>query len=711
METIKPCAEMIKLNEIKASVPIDSYQQEMSIELKRADGETVPIQHVHFSLENPVVQLSIQTMNNMELGYNYILHCNHEQLPVFIGEVVRTRDFDNLYYYDGDDLGVCYTKTSTSFTVWAPTATDVQVTLFENATDNEGLRFPFTRKAKGVWTTTIPGDWENWCFTYQLYIQHVWNEAVDPYVQAVTVNGEKGVIVDMEKYQVTDYPLPVVEKQDAIIYEVHIRDFSIHPHSGIKHKGKFLGFTETKTKGKKGTKTGLDYLVELGVTHVELLPLHDYGSVDEMNPNQHYNWGYDPIHYFAVEGSYSTNPLDGRVRIKELKQMIATLHEHGIKVILDVVFNHVYIWESSDFEKIVPGYYFRYEENGEMANGTGVGNDIASERKMVRKFILDCLKYWVREYKIDGFRFDLMGIFDLETARIIENELKDIRPDLFLLGEGWDLPTPLPFWEKATIKNAREIPTISFFNDRFRDVIRGSSFHKTDRGFINGNKETVGEVLEGLCGSIGFQNEGLFTNPAQSINYMECHDNYTVWDKLSFTNEKEEENVRRKMHQLGTALVLLAQGVPFLHAGQEFFRTKQGVENSYNSPDFINQLDWDRKEQFKKDVMYVKNLIALRKAHPAFRLKTKAEIKKHIQPLQAPDHVVAYHMNDLYEIDSWNNIVVIHNGSWSTVEISLPYPGQWHIVIDEETVSLIPLYIVEDEKIHVKPLTTMMMFQ
>ena len=417
---------------------------------------------------------------------------------------------------------------------------------------------------------------------------------------------------------------------DAILYELHIRDATIHPNSGVNKKGTYKGLMEEETVGRNGTLTGLSYIKDLGVTHVELLPLHCFGGIDEVNPASAYNWGYNPLYYNIPTGFYVTNLSDPYNRIVECKQLIETFHDHGIRVIIDVVYNHVYERELSSFEKLVPGYYFRHGEDGMPSNGTGVGNDIASERKMMRKFIIESVLYWLTEYNVDGFRFDLMGILDVETMNELEKEVRKIKQDALLLGEGWDLQTPLPLEEKATLNNANKMLCIAQFNDQFRDGIKGSTFNINKRGFAFGGHVDCNHLQYIVAGSLlSMKETGLFLEPVQSINYVECHDNMTMWDKLVQSNPESEEILKRR-HRLATAMVILSQGIPFLHAGQEFYRTKQGNENSYNANDEINQLDWDQKEKEMETVNYIKGLIAIRKGHGAFRLQNADLIKKHM---------------------------------------------------------------------------------
>ncbi|PLT29229.1 type I pullulanase [Peribacillus deserti] len=610
---------------------------------------------------------------------------NGIQTDLQIGAVIRTKEFDDLFYYSGD-LGISYSREKTLFKLWAPTASEVKVKLSLPA---GGLLAVHTcsRGENGVWSAEVEGNLEGLHYIYQLCVNKNWTEAADPYAESVSLNGKSGVIIDLAKTKM-DYPiLPEFSSPtDAIIYEAHIRDFSIHPESGITLKGKYGGFVEEGTKSSDGSSTGLDYLQALGITHVELQPVNDFEGVNETDPLKEYNWGYNPLHFNAPEGSYSVHPENPYSRILELKNLIASLQRRNIRVILDVVYNHVYERESSQFEKIVPGYYFRHDQFGIPSNGTGVGNDFASERRMARKYILDSVKYWLSEYHVNGFRFDLMGILDIDTMNEVRKTADAADRSCIILGEGWDLNTPLPQEQKAILKNAHKLPRIAHFNDWFRDTIKGSTFNLFDRGFILGSTQKMDAVKQVITGSISLQPQvpGLFQQPYQTINYIESHDNHTLWDKLSLCSPDDTEEVRKSRHRLGTSIVLLSQGIPFLHSGQEFYRTKQNIENSYNSPDQINWLDWGRKSLYNSNVEYVQGLIKIRKEHAAFRFNEAELIKRHLKLVYHDEHTAAYLLKGVAQYGPWVNIAIIfYNGS-SEKEIVLDtgISGGWKQLCD-----------------------------
>lgn len=609
-----------------------------------------------------------------------------EQTDLQIGSVIRTPQFDEIFYYDGNDLGVKYEKEQSQFKLWAPTATQVILKLGKP----DGTRSELAemgREEKGVWYVKVPKDVECWSYSFLVRVNLIWREAVDPYAVTTTANGLLGVVVDLEKVKKTKPQLPPFEHAvDAIIYEAHIRDFSIHENSGISQKGKYLGLIEQDTVGTDGKPTGISYLSYLGITHLELLPFHDFAGVDELGNTLEYNWGYNPLHFNVPDGSYSSDPCDPYARIRELKAMITGIQKMGIRVIMDVVYNHVYTREESSFEKIVPGYFFRHDANGLPSNGTGVGNDIASERLMVRKFIVDSVRFWMTEYHVDGFRFDLMGILDIETMNEVKKVASAISSDILIIGEGWDLNTPLAYERKAIIRNQLKLPSIGQFNDWFRDSIKGSAFNLYDKGYAFGNEHYMEAAKQVLAGSVGLERResGLFSQPNQTVNYVECHDNHTLWDKLLACLKDTSNQLRMDYHRLATSLVVIAQGIPFLHCGQEFFRTKDGVGNSYKSPDAINQVDWARKIEYEGNVEYIKGIIEVRKRFKCFRLRSADDIRLSTRILPAPSPMIVYTL-DVGDMDpeGWSQLLVMVNPSQVNQNFMLPN-GEWFKIVDKQ---------------------------
>lgn len=617
-----------------------------------------------------------------------------------IGAIIRTKEFDEAFYYPGGDLGVSLQPNKTIFKVWAPTATQVKVKITKDEDSSPEYQM-MNREAKGIWQVEVEKGLEGYCYSYLALINLEWREAVDPYAKAVTINGQMGVVADLEKTKLAKPILPELDNPcDAIIYETHIRDLTIHPASGVKDKGTYLGAAELGTKSPSGEFTGLSYIKDLGVTHIEFLPFHDFEGVDELNPNAEYNWGYNPVHFNVPDGSYSSKPSDPYNRIIELKQLIFTIHSQGLRVIMDAVYNHIYIRENSSFEKLVPGYYFRHGENGLPSNGTGVGNDFASERLMGRKFILDSIRYWMEEFQIDGLRFDLMGILDITTMQAIQKLVTELNPSAIIIGEGWDLNTPIPHDEKATIGNQEKIPNIGQFNDWFRDTIKGSTFNLYDRGYALGNERYTEAAKQVLAGSIGVERRktGLFLNPTQTVNYVESHDNHTLWDKLEAC---EQDNIEQR-HRLATAMVILAQGIPFIHSGQEFFRTKKGVGNSYKSPDEINWLDWDRRDAHLVNIRYLKGIISIRNSHRAFRLPEAALIRKHLHFLPLPAPLLCYRFSEVGIFGTWQEIIICINPTIDRRIVPLPEKVGWKILANHQQASATPISEIREKCVEIE---------
>ncbi len=600
-------------------------------------------------------------------------------------------DYSKYPVYNGTDLGINYTPQRSIFKIWAPTAEAAELKLYNAGSGNNVVgTFPMVKAGKGVWEVTVYTDQQNKFYTFRVKIKGQWSaEVTDPYVKAVGANGKRGAVVDLKTTNPDGWEKdksPVLKNPvDAVIYELHVWDASIDKSSGIQHKGKFLGLTEKGTKNPAGQPTGLDHIKELGVTHVHLLPSFDYNSVDETNPDARYNWGYDPLHYNVPEGSYATNPYDGSVRIKEFKQLIQAFHQQGIGVIMDVVYNHTALTETSNFNQLVPGYYYRQDKTGKFSNATACGNETASERPMFRKFMLESLLYWVKEYHIDGFRFDLMGVHDIETMNLISRELHKVKPDILLYGEGWTAgASPLPDSLRALKANVAKLDRIAVFSDDIRDGIKGSVFDHADKGFASGKpgmEESIKFGVTAACthpqvdySKVNYSKTPWAASPGQTVSYCECHDNHVLFDKLAISAKEATPEQREQMQRLALSIVLTSQGISFLHAGTEFMRTKRGVENSYESPDSINALDWNLLNSHKEQYEYVKLLIQLRKAHPAFRLQTAAQISSLIHFSENfPGGGICYEIDGATAGDTWKKIRICFNNSsqpvqWTEVE-------------------------------------------
>lgn len=649
-----------------------------------------------------------------------VLRKDYEQKTAVYGKIMSSKSFDDKYYYTGTDLGNTFSKDKTNFRVWAPLASEVKLLTYAKAEDTTPSKeLDMTKLEKGTWTAEISGNQDGLIYTYKVMNNGNWAEAVDPYARAVTINGNKGVVVDLSTTNPKGWKSNkrVTQKDflDNVIYELHVRDLSTFKESGIKNAGKFLGLTEKNTKGPKDTTTGLSYIKDLGITHVQLLPIYDYATVDESDPNAGFNWGYDPKNYNAPEGSYSTNATDPKARITELKQAVLAMHDEDLGVIMDVVYNHMYSADESNFNKIVPGYYFRKDANGGWANESGCGNTIASENSMARKFIVDSATYWVKEYNLDGLRFDLMGLIDVKTMNEVRAAIDKIDKTIYIHGEGWDMGNTLTAEEKAKQGNAGLLKGIGFFNDTIRDGIKGSVFEKAEAGWVNGNFKRRIDVLRGIVGAIYYNDSintwGKDVEPFQSTNYAEAHDNNTLWDKLKLTNPDDSDEVRKQMDFLAASIVFTSQGVPFIQAGQEFLRSKGGDENSYKSPDEVNMLNWASKADNTEALNYYKGLMELRKAHPAFKMPAAAMIRENLKFIdKTPESVIAYTISGNANGDKWNDIVVAFNADKKPQTITLPKDAKWEIVVDGKQAGVKSLKQISGNIYEIPALSTVVMY-
>jgi len=601
--------------------------------------------------------------------------------------------------YTGKDLGLTYTPTAATFKIWAPTATAAKLNIYKSDLGGTAVRsITMNKGVNGVWQITVPENLKNNYYTFQVNIGNTWSEeVVDPYAKACGTNGLRAQVIDLKETNPVGWDkdkspnFSVANKQtDALIYELHVRDASIHASSGIKNKGKFLGLAELGTKNKTGQLTGLSHIKELGVTHIHLLPFYDYNSVDETKSAVQYNWGYDPVNYNIPEGSYSTNPSDGKVRIRELKELIKTMHSNGLRIIMDVVYNHTALTKNSNFNILVPDYYYRKRADGSFSDASSCGNETASEKAMFQKFMIESVVYWVNEYHIDGFRFDLMGIHDIQTMNMISDTLHKIKPSIVLYGEGWtSSSSPLPEDKRALKKNAAQLNGIAVFSDDMRDGIKGSVFNIDDRGFATGNTSNSESVKFGVVAAgkhpqinyskVNYSKEPYTAGPAGLINYADCHDNNILWDKIELSFKSASAAERTKMHELAYAIVLTAQGASFLHAGTEFLRTKNGVENSFDKGDVVNGIDWNLKTKNMASYQFIKSLVQIRRAHPAFRMQTAQQIATNINfENNLPTGIIAYTINGAAVGDNWKKIWVAYNGSQTPQTLTLP-KGTWKV--------------------------------
>lgn len=615
--------------------------------------------------------------------------------------VAQTTDFSSYPVYAGSDLGLHYTASGSSFRIWSPTADSAELVLYAQGTGGTASRRIVMQKAEsGTWTARLEGDHRGSYYAFRVRLAGKWGlEVPDPYARLVGTNGRRAVIGNLSASDPAGWSKDVppafagkpggkASATDAVIYELHVRDATIHPSSGARWKGKFLGLAERGTKSPQGESTGLDHLRELGVTHVHLMPSYDFSSVDESKPDSaQYNWGYDPLNYNAPEGSYSTDPSDGINRLREFKQLVQAFHQAGLRVVMDVVYNHTMTTGTSSFDQLVPGYYYRQGADGGYSNASACGNETASERPMMRKFMLESLLYWVEQCHVDGFRFDLMGIHDIETMNLISRRLHDVKPDILLYGEGWTAgSSPLPDSLRALKRNAYRLDGIAVFSDDMRDGIKGSVFEHAEKGFASGRpglEQTIrfGTVASTLhpqvdYGAVNYSRAPYASDPSQVVSYCECHDNHNLRDKLAISAPEADGRTREEMQRLAMTIVLASQGIPFLHAGSEFLRTKKGVENSFQSPDSVNAIDWSLKSLHKDFHQYIAGLVRMRRSHPAFRMRRAEDIRANIRFLDGlPAQVVGYRINAEAVGDTWKDILVLFNGAGRSASVAVPEGG------------------------------------
>jgi pullulanase len=591
-----------------------------------------------------------------------------------------------------------YSPIETKFTLWAPTAEEVRVLLYDSG--NEGSAYQtlsLEMGEDGIWNTSIKEDLKGKFYTFNVKVNGKWlGDTPGIMAKAVGVNGKRAAVIDLRSTDpegwANDVRPLLKDYADIIVYEMHHRDFSLDSVSGIRNKGKFLALTELGTTTSQGEKTGIDHLKELGVTHVHILPSYDYASVDESKPDKaQYNWGYDPQNYNVPDGSYSTDPYKPDVRIKEFKQMVQALHKAGIRVVLDVVYNHTFNTEESNFERTVPGYFYRQTKDGKPANGSGCGNETASDRAMMRKYMVESVLYWINEYHIDGFRFDLMGIHDIETMNEIRAAVDKRDPSIFIYGEGWAASAPQLDQEELAMKaNIYKMPRIAAFSDEMRDGLRGGWDDDRKGAFLIGQPGHEMSIKFGLVGavkhpqvindSVNYSKEPWALQPTQMISYVSCHDDMCLADRLKATMPDATDEERASLHKLAETFVFTSQGVPFIFAGDEMMRDKKGIHNSYNSPDSINTIDW-RNKTIHHDVFdYVRELITLRKNHPAFRMGDADKVRQYMEFLPVEgSNLVAFILKDNANGDSWKNIIVAFNSRKEPAKLSIP-AGRYTIV-------------------------------
>lgn len=701
-------AEISDFKELTARLskkPADGAITKAMVAVKDADGNKVDVEDVTVNKST----VKIKTAKKLAVTGKYTIEIEGMGSQTAIaGALVRTDAFDKAYAYDGDDLGATFKEARTGFKVWAPTATKVELVIYKSTDPNAEVdkTIDMTGEDKGVWSATVKKLASGTAYSYKLtFADGTVNTSSDPYATAAVANGERSVVLSKEDMGSAGKRMPAFGKTtDAAIAEMNIRDFSINPNSGISadKQGKYLGVVESGTKTKEGATSGLDYLKQLGISHVQIMPMYDYGSVDETgdlsyNANGAQNWGYDPENYNVPEGSYSSNPSNPSSRVAEMKQMVKELHKNDIRVIMDVVYNHVYNAANHSFNKTVPGYYFRYDANGSLVNNSGCGNDTASERKMMRKYIVDSVTYWAKNYNVDGFRFDLMGLIDTETMKEVRAALDKIDPSIIILGEGWDMNTTMDKSKMTIQPNAYQVASdgknngIAFFNDSIRDGLKGSVFDSADTGFVSGKagqeKLIAHNALgcqydteaETTCWNGNAQDH--YADAGQVVNYAEIHDNLTLYDKLKASVPTDDEATTVARAKLADSVVYLSEGIPATQLGQEFLRTKGGNGNSYNAGDAANAIDWNRAAQYADSVDYVKGLIKLRKQIKALRLTNYDDINDSVTMLKSDEGVVAYQAKD-----SSGTYMVIFNANNEPAAVEGIGAGKYNVLAGDGTV-------------------------
>ncbi|MCR5652787.1 MAG: type I pullulanase [Ruminococcus sp.] len=632
--------------------------------------------------------------------------------------------------YTNNDLGCTYYADRTVFKVWSPDASDVRVQLYKTGSDEEagaqklesyGLK---SDGSTGVWSITVFGDLKSLYYTYLVTVGGVTKETQDVYSKAVGVNGKRSMVCDLKSTNPegwsSDQHVFVKNSTDAVIWEVHVGDFSGSATSGVKpeYRGKYLAFTEkgTTVNGEGRYPTCLDYIKSLGVTHVHLNPVYDFDSVDEAHPEkEQYNWGYDPANYNVPEGSYSTNPYDGNVRIKEFKEMVKALHDAGIGVIMDVVYNHTSSIDSC-FNRTVPDYYYR-RYDGRYLNSSGCGNVLASEKEMARSYIVDSVAYWANEYHIDGFRFDLMGCIDTTTMNMVRLALDEIDNRMLIYGEPWtaDLGQNGIAFEDACVKeNAGKLSNrIAMFNDSFRNALKGNN-DDSSIGYIQGNNHNIYYVISGIlaCSSTTFLKWA--QRPTQCVTYNSAHDNLTLWDKLLKSSGRNDYDTTDErilaMNKLSAALVFTSQGIPFILAGEEMARTKHGEHNSYNSPLSINAIDWTRTMTYRNLVSYYKGLIQIRKNYSSFREPSTITVSNTY--FETDGRSIAYTIPNITS-NEWDMMAIMFNNSDETSTITLKslttLPHSWVVVADYDKAGFEEIKRIDGNDIHIPPMTALML--
>lgn len=663
---------------------------------------------------------TITLAEELDVAKSYTITYEDTPYTLLMPNVYSTEEFEAAYTYTGDDLGATYSKEGTTFKLWAPTAEAAYVNLYESGTPGSDKPYKvlvMEPAEKGIWVLTKDGDLSGVYYTYSVVIDEKTIEACDPYARTTGVNSKRAMVIDLRAtdpigWENDTNPHAGEGINDAIIYELQMRDFSTSKESGIKNVGKYLSFTELGTTTSGGASTGIDHLTDLGVTHIHLMPFYDFGSVNETYTYENlYNWGYDPVNYNVPEGSYSTDPYHGEVRVNETKQMVQALHNQGLSVVMDVVYNHVYSANDFCINKLVPGYFSRIDEDGSYSNGSGCGNDTASERSMVKKYIVDSVNYWADEYHIDGFRFDLVGLLDIETVNEIVETVHKKHPDVIFYGEGWTMNTKVTKdgYTMATQQSSGKTPNFAYFNDTMRDGLKGNVFNTGEVGYVSGAINQEKTITNSFMAAVNWCN-----SPAQTINYAACHDNLTLYDRIRVSRPDASEEDVVRMNNLAAAVYMLSEGVPFIMAGEELLRSKPNGDgtfnsNSYASGDEINSIRWEalEDERVKQVYEYYKGLIAFRKAHKALRLDNAEDVNRLVSPVENLDkNVVGFDISGDVEGEEAEELFIIYNANEEATSVTLP-EGKWNLYVNGQAAGTEAIETKVSGTITVEPISAM----
>lgn len=637
-----------------------SSSQIQSIKLIVNSRELLPLTFIKEEKTTGFYTYQFRFKDPFTLGHSYGLVIeNIGTIPIHVDALMQADTFDKEFDASKEHLGYRYQKDKTLFQVWAPIASMVDL-IFYDVNGHKIQVYSMKRKPNGVYHVEVKGNHDGQHYRYGIVNHGQYQESIDPYSFGLSQNSVDSVVINLEdlKIPMNDGSLPKLKDyQDAIIYEAHVRDLSSDTSISFTHPRTFLGAIEKNKKTKLKHAVGFDYLTTLGITHLQLLPVTDYRSVNEFNVAQSYNWGYDPYHYFSLEGSFASTPKDPRSRIQDFMKLVSQYHQAGIRINIDVVYNHVYDYQHSPFEKIVPGYYFRKHPNGQMSNGSYCGNDLATEKPMVRHLIVQAATFTVSTYHVDGFRFDLMGIIDRETLYQIQHKVRKIKPDFMLYGEGWNMPTYLPQEQKGITENSHLLPDFAFFNDLFRNTLKGgNNDHDLNvPGFATGNLDAGQNLPSLLLGSyLTHLGPTKVSHPSQSINYVECHDNNTFFDKLMGCQANEGEMFHLRRIIFANSLILFSNGIPFFHMAQEVGGSKNGDHNSFQSGDKVNQFEYRLLDERPWMVKAFQDLIQLRKMFRGLAPKGWDESNLSFHRLSHGAISVHYHLGKEHFVLIWN---------------------------------------------------------